>query len=98
MKERLVAPRLTFMQIREMPRRGQLSLIGNVVNVPADVHTTVKILPWMQCDEDTILLLKFKRKMSYKHHMAFEQIRPNKGFEAAKWLVNNSLLFRNERI
>lgn len=62
MKERLVAPRLKFMQIREMPRRGQLSLKGNVVNVPADVHTTVKILPRMQCDEDTILLLKFKRK------------------------------------
>lgn len=97
MEERLVAPRLAFMQIREMPRGGQLSLKGNVVNVPADVNTTVKILPRMQCDEDTILL-KFKRKMSYKHHMSFEKIRPNKVFEAAKWLVNNSLLFRNEGI
>lgn len=97
LEERFVAPRLTFMQIREMPRGGQLSLKGNVVNVPADVNTTVKILPRMQCDEDTILL-KFKRKMSYKHHMAFEKIRPNKVFEAAKWLVNNSLLFRNEGI
>lgn len=28
--------------------------------------------------------------------MVFEKIRPNKVFEAAKWLVNNSLLFRNE--
>lgn len=34
--------------------------------------------------------------MSYKHHMPFEKIRPNKVFEAAKWLVNNRLLFRNE--
>lgn len=97
LEERLVAPRLTFMQIREMPRGGQLSLKGNVVNVPADVNTTVKTLPRMQCDEDTILL-KFKRKMSYKHHMTFEKIRPNKVFEAAKWLVNSSILFRNEGI
>lgn len=95
LEERLVAPRLTFMQIREMPRGGQLSLKGNDVNVPADVNTTVKILPRMQCNED-IILLKFKQKMSYKHHMVFEKIRPNKVFEAAKWLVNNSLLFRNE--
>lgn len=85
------------MQIREMPRGGKLSLKGNVVNVPADVNTTVKTLPRMQCDKDTILL-KFKRKLSYKHHMAFEKIRPNKVFDAAKWLVNNSMLFKNEGI
>lgn len=30
--------------------------------------------------------------------MAFEKIRPKKVFEAANWLVNNSLLFRNEGI
>lgn len=81
------------MQIREMPRGRQLSLRGNVVNVPADVNTTVKTLPRMQCDEDKFLL-----KLSYKHHVAFEKIRPNKVFDAAKWLVNNSMLFKNEGI
>lgn len=85
------------MQIREMPRGGKLNLKGYVVNVPADVNTTVKTLPRMQCDKDTILL-KFKRKLSYKHHMAFKKRRPNKVFDAAKWLVNNSMLFKNEGI
>lgn len=56
LEERLVAPRLKFMQIREMPHGGQLSLKGNIANVPADVSTTVKILPRMQCDKDAILL------------------------------------------
>ena len=28
-----------FMQIRELPRCGQLSIHGNVVNVPADVNS-----------------------------------------------------------
>lgn len=54
LEERLVAPRLPFMQIREMPRGGQLSLKGNVVNFPADVNTTVKTLPRIQCFEDTM--------------------------------------------
>lgn len=97
LEERLVAPRLTFMQIREMPRGGLLSLKGNVVNVLANVNTTVKTLSRMQCDEDTILL-KFKRKLAYNYHMAFEKIRPNKVFDAAKWLVNNSMLLKNEGI
>lgn len=30
--------------------------------------------------------------------MAFEKIRPNKVFDAAKWLVNNSMLLKNEGI
>lgn len=42
LEERLVAPRIPFMQLREKPRGGQLSLNGNVVNVPADVTSTVK--------------------------------------------------------
>lgn len=97
MEERLVAPRLAFMQLRELPRGGQLSLRGNVVNVPADVNTTVKVLPRMQCEEDTIFF-KFKRKKSYKHHVAFEKIRPNKVLCGAKWLVQNNVLYRNEGI
>lgn len=51
----------------------------------------------MQCDEVTIIF-NFKWKLSYKHHMAFEKKRPNQIFGAAKWLVNNSMLFKNEGI
>lgn len=97
LEERLVSPRLPFMQLREMPRGGQVNLKGNIVNVPADVNGTMKSLPRMM-DENETIMLKLKRKLSYKHHVAFENIRPNKVFEAAKWLVGNSTLFRNEGI
>lgn len=97
LEERLVAARLPFMQIREMPRGGQLSLRGNVVNVPADVNKTVKQLPRLLDDNETIPV-KFKRSLSLKHHITFENVRPNKVFEAAKWLVKNSTIFRNEGI
>lgn len=97
LEERLVSPRLPFMQLREMPRGGQLNIKGNIVNVPADVNSTIKTLPRMMNENETIML-KLKRRLSYKHHVAFENIRPNKVFQAAKWLVANSLLFRNEGI
>jgi hypothetical protein len=97
LEERLVSPRLPFMQLREMPRGGQVSLKGNIVNVPADVSSTIKSLPRLLNDNETILL-KLKRKLSYKHHVAFENIRPNKVFAAAQWLVQYSQVFKNEGI
>ena len=41
LEERSISPRIPFMQIHELPRGGQLSVHGNVVNVPADVNSTV---------------------------------------------------------
>lgn len=36
LEERLISPRIPFMQIKELPRGGQLAVHGNIVNVPAD--------------------------------------------------------------
>ena len=33
------------MQIRELPRGGQYSLKGNVINVPVDIQPRVSCLP-----------------------------------------------------
>lgn len=96
-EERLISPRLAFMQLRELPRGGQLNLKGNVENVPADVNATVKQLPRMLDDTETIPV-KLKRKLSYKHSVAFENIKPNKVLEDAYCLVEHSDLFKNEGI
>ena len=32
------------MQVLELPSGGQLSIRGNIVNVPADVNSTVSVL------------------------------------------------------
>lgn len=85
------------MQLREKPREGQLSINGNVVNVPTDVMSTVNKLPRMLTEDETIAF-KFNRSLNFKHSVAFERIRPNKVLNAANWLVENSELFRNEGI
>ncbi len=65
LEERLIAPRIPFMQIRELPRGGQLSIHGNIVNVPADVNTTVTLIPRPVNESETILI-KLKRRKDYK--------------------------------
>ena len=54
LKERLISPRIPFMQVRELPSGGQLSIHGNVVNVPADVNSTVNVLPRLINESQTI--------------------------------------------
>lgn len=85
------------MHLHELPRGGQISLNGNVVNVPANVNNTVINLPRTPEDNECIPL-KFKRKLSYKHHMDFQTIRPNHVRGALKHLVDNSELYKEEGV
>ena len=97
LEERLISPRIPFMQIRELPSGGQLSIHGNVVNVPADVNSTVNFLPRSLKESETIPI-KLKRRLNFKHHYQFQTIRPRRVIEAAKYLVQNSELFKNEGV
>ena len=83
------------MQIRELPRGGQLSIHGNIVNVPNDVNSTVNCLP-RPVNESQTISKKLKRHLSYKHHYQFQSVRPKKVLDAAKYLVDTSGLFKRE--
>ncbi len=97
LEERLISPRIPFMQVRELPRGGQLSIHGNVVNVPADVNSTVSVLP-RPINESQTIPIKLKRRLGYKHHYQFQNVRPSKVLDAAQYLVRTSELFKNEGI
>jgi endonuclease/exonuclease/phosphatase (EEP) superfamily protein YafD len=97
LEERLISPRIPFMQLRELPSGGQLSIHGNVVNVPADVNSTVSVLP-RPINESQTIPIKLKRRLGYKHHYQFQNVRPSKVLEAARYLVCNSEIFKNEGI
>ena len=97
LEERLISPRIPFMQIRELPRGGQLSIHGNIVNVPSDVNSTVHCLP-RPINESQTIPIKLKRRLSYKHHYQFQNVRPKKVLDAAQYLVNTSDLFKREGI
>jgi len=48
----------------ELPRGGQLSIHGNVVNVPADVNSVVNTLPKPIVNESQTIPIKLKSKLS----------------------------------
>lgn len=77
LEEGLISPRIPFMQIHELPRGVQLSIHGNIVNVPSDVNSTVHCLPKPISESQTIPI-KLKRHLSYKHHYQFQNVRPKK--------------------
>ena len=97
LEERLISPRIPFMQIRELPSGGQLSIYGNVVNVRADVNSTVSVLP-RPINESQTIPIKLKRRRGYKHRYQFQNVRPSKVLEAARYLVRNSEILKNEGI
>ncbi len=69
----------------------------DVVNVPADVNSTVSLLP-RPINESQTIPIKLKRRLGYKHHYQFQNARPSKVLEAAQYLVRISELFKNEGI
>ena len=59
-RKRLIALRIPFMQIRELPSGGQYSLKGNVINVPVDIQTTINCLP-RPMDENFTVAIQLKK-------------------------------------
>ena len=64
-EERLIALRIPFMQIRELPRGGQYCLEGIVIDVPVDIQPTINCLP-RAMDENFTVAIQLKKKLSYK--------------------------------
>ncbi|KAK3105661.1 hypothetical protein FSP39_002926 [Pinctada imbricata] len=97
MEERVVALRIPFMQMRELPRGGQYCVKGNVVNVPVDIQPVINALP-RQMDDTGTIPIKLKKKMSYKKCDFKENIRPNIVLSALHWLMAESDLYKNSGV
>lgn len=81
----------------QAPRGKQLKIHGNVVNVPADVSNTVRILPRLPSETGTIKV-NLKRRLQYKSSALSLNIRPNKVIEAVIWLISNTDLYKEEGV
>jgi hypothetical protein len=97
LEERLVSLRIPFMQIRELPRGGQYSVKGNIVNVPVEIQPTVSSLP-RRLDENVTVPVKLKKRLSYQKCDYHENVRPTKVLIALHWLMNNSEFYKNANI
>ena len=94
---RLIAPRLAFQKIFQAPRGGQLKITGNIANVPANVNSTVNMLPRLP-DETGTIKVQLKRRLQYKSSALSLNIQPHKVMQAAAWLVSTSPLYEGQGI
>ena len=85
------------MQVRELPRGGQYSYKGNVINVPADIQPTINCLP-RPMDENFTVAIQLKKKLSYKKTKKQtdfkENVRPLRVLTALHCLVNTSEFYK----
>jgi len=75
----------------------QLKIHGNVVCVPADVSTTVSMLPRTSSDMETIAV-KLKQRSQYEHAFVTANIRPECVRQVGKYLSQHGHLFKTEKI
>ena len=90
LEQRLVAPRLPFMQIRLLGFEQQWTVRGNVVNVENDLNTCMKCLP-RRFDDASVVQVKLMRRMHYNKPYIHEKISPAKVVKAMRYLLKTPL-------
>lgn len=93
LEERLVSPRLAFMQIRSLGVYQQKGLRGNVVNVGNNFDVSANVLARKFQDTATVQVM-LMRRMCYKAPYMYETIRPFVVYEAAKYLCQSELYIK----
>eukprot|EP00105_Crassostrea_gigas_P011512 XP_011427210.1 PREDICTED: uncharacterized protein LOC105328139 [Crassostrea gigas] len=87
-EKHLIAIHIPFMKLMALPHGGQQNIHGPVVCVPSDLKK-VTSLP-MKPEEDLLLRVKLKRKLSYKGYIEYQFVNPKHIFEALKYLKQNN--------
>jgi hypothetical protein len=90
LEERLCALRLPFMQIRSLGVDGQCGLRGNVVHIENDLDLSVAVLPRTE-DESAVIPVGLVRHLDHQHPYIFQEIRPAKVYQAAKYLLTTPI-------
>lgn len=89
----LICIRIMFLKIMLLPRGPRMCLMGNLINVPADIEYGICSLPRYINSEGTFCV-RIKRKLRYKAVYRRFNVRPEKVPSALKWLLQNSELYK----
>ena len=96
-EERLIGLRLPFMRIKALPRGRQLSLFGNIINVPAHIESGIIRLP-RYINEDGTVSVRIKKRISAKAVYKTYNIRPHRVLLGLKFLIENSELYSQNQV
>ncbi|XP_028966621.1 uncharacterized protein LOC100900662 [Galendromus occidentalis] len=88
--ERLISPRIPYMQIRRLRHEGSYGIIGQVINVPVDVDTMVRCLP-RSLDDDYAFNVNLKKNIVHKSSYISGFVKKSTIHEWLKYLVQQPL-------
>ena len=93
--ERLIAPRLPFMQIRRLRQNLSYGITGQVINVPVDVQDMVHCLP-RQLDNDFAINVCFKRNILHKSSFLNGFVKKEVVWSWLRFLESSTLYVENQ--
>lgn len=88
--ERLISPRIPYMQIRRLRRQGDYGIVGQVINVPVDVDTMVRALP-RALDDDHAFNVNLKKHIIHKSPYINGSVKKSTVHAWLKFLVKQPL-------
>ncbi|XP_072565389.1 uncharacterized protein [Paramormyrops kingsleyae] len=94
LEQHLIAMHIPFMRIVSLPKGGQNGVHGPVTCVPSSVPNVAEVLPRVNND-DLMIRVKLKRKLTYKGHYKYEFVHPEKIKKALVYLTENNKFYSN---
>lgn len=88
--ERLISPRLPFMQIRRLRNDFSYGIIGQVINIPVSVDEMVLTLP-RNIDDDHCININIKKNLAHKSNYLSGLVCKNTLKQWLRFLVNSPL-------
>eukprot|EP00105_Crassostrea_gigas_P019969 XP_011438625.1 PREDICTED: uncharacterized protein LOC105336143 [Crassostrea gigas] len=97
LERHLVSPVIPFMKIVNLPKHTQKGIHGPVISVRSDITKVTTTLPRNISDE-SFIKVKLKRKLCFKGHHLYQEVRPNKIFKALDFLKKTNPHFADIEI
>jgi len=94
LERQLLATRIPFMKLINLPRGRQRSLHGPFVNVPAKFDHVCSLPPRIP-ETAGLIRVKLKRQLKYNGHFMHQMVRPDVVKKALNWLLKNNKLYQN---
>ena len=88
----LMSKRILFKKVTIMPKGDFPKLKGSICNVPIDTVDISDELP-RSADSNGLVVIKLKRKLTYRGHVYFEAVRPELLNQALMYLKENNPLY-----
>ena len=94
LEKAIISRRILFKKITIMPKGQMPKIKGSICNVPINVGDVASTLP-QGADSNGVVMIKLKRKLTYRGHVYFEAVSPEAVHSALQYLKSNNPLYHD---